>query len=177
MQMIQNVEGLHMAGSHCNYDMVTTLDMTNIRLLHMNGCKNLDYIYKKLKNASKLRWMQIRMSLGENEGEKIEELLPSFFIPFKQLRILEMESFVHLQHVPFEIGILRMLEHLTLIHCEALEFISETLGNLTSLVTLDLSQCPSLKALPKTLGKLTLLVTLKLDGCLSLRKYRRHWAT
>ena len=31
--------------------------------------------------------------LGENRGEKIEELQPSFFIPFKQLRVLEMEGF------------------------------------------------------------------------------------
>ena len=61
MQMIQNVEGLHVDGSHRNYDMITNLDMANIRLLDINDCKNLDYFYKTMKNASKLRWMRISM--------------------------------------------------------------------------------------------------------------------
>ena len=115
MQMIQNVEGLHMVGSHCNHEMITTLDMTNIRLLHMNDCQNLDYIYKTMKNASNLRWMRTRMSLGEHGGGKTEEMQPSFFIPFKQLRVLELENFEHLQHLPSEMGTLNMLEYLSFI--------------------------------------------------------------
>ena len=168
--MIQNVEGLHMVGSHYNYNMITTLDMANIRLLHMNDCKNLDFFYNTMKNASKLRWMQMKMCVGENRGEDIQQLQPSFFIPFKQLSVLEMEWFEYLQHLPCEIGTLEMLEYLTLIDCRRLESVPQTLGHLTSLVKLNLSRFTNLKALPQTLGNLTSLVELNLCWCSSLKE-------
>jgi len=168
--MIQNVEGVHIDGSHCNYNMLTNMDLENIRLLHIKNCKIVDYFYKSMMHASKLRWMRISMSFQENEGEEIKELQPSFFIPFKQLRVLEMKYFRHLQHLPSEIDTLDMLEHLSLNDWRHLKFLPKTLGNLTSLVTLDLSRCSELKELPETLGNLTSLVTLSLRYCKNLKE-------
>jgi hypothetical protein len=136
----------------------------------MSKCQNLDHFYKTMKNASKLRWLRMKMCVGDNRGEGTQELQPSFFIPFKQLRVLEMEGFVDLQHLPCEIGTLEMLEYLTLIECHALELVPETLGKLTSLVKLNLSMCKSLNELPETLGNLTSLVELNLYHCSSLNE-------
>lgn len=151
---------------NCN-TIITSMNLADARLLNIDNCKELYSLM--MKDVSRLRWMRLSI-LEDNRDQGIEELNPSFFVPFKQLRALEMKGFVHLQHLPLEIGSLSMLEYITISNSQILKEIPETLGTLTSLVTLDLTSCQNLEELPQTLGNLTSLITLDLKHCVILKK-------
>ena len=59
-------------------------------------------------------------------------------------------------------------EKLSLIRCESLVALPETIGNCTQLKELNLGGCESLAALPEAIGNCTQLKKLDLSGCSSL---------
>lgn len=86
---------------------------------------------------------------------------------FPSLKILDLShshgliATVDFSHCP-------SLEKLTLMDCEGLIDVHESIGNLDRLVYLNMKDCRSLRRLPKTIGMLKLLDTLLISGCSNL---------
>ncbi|KAL6130592.1 hypothetical protein ACLB2K_068971 [Fragaria x ananassa] len=86
---------------------------------------------------------------------------------FPSLKILDL-SHSHGLIATVDFSRCPSLEKLTLMDCEGLIDVHESIGNLDRLVYLNMKDCRSLRRLPKTIGMLKLLDTLLISGCSNL---------
>ncbi|PWA37507.1 toll/interleukin-1 receptor (TIR) domain-containing protein [Artemisia annua] len=150
-------------------------------LLSLCNCKNLNSFLESISEIRNFQLFKLDGSIWQtpkalDKIESLEELvlssteiknLPDNICMLKCLKTLRLESRMHLEKLPEDIGGLKCLEHLHLLSTR-IKHLPDSICMLKHLKSLTLQSCLLLEKLPEDLGRLECLEYLILTDCIFL---------
>ncbi|CAN6446276.1 unnamed protein product [Victoria cruziana] len=152
----RRLKDLCLSGSKIQKLPVSISSQKNLRILHLDDCKQLEEVPK---------WIEDLYLLDELSLSNCPLItgLPDTIGSLKNLRRLNLSGCCEVRALPDSIGDLESLAQL-LLQNTSLKELPKKVGRLRKLEILDLGSCKQLQRLPSSIGELENLSELVLDG-------------